>query len=91
MLKNQRNDLDWVDLGPEDYALTTWQDKPYGLTFKCPGCNFPLGINIGSEHPCWKIDFVTLTADPSIKHDRQKGGCGWHGYLKHGVLEGKIE
>lgn len=97
VLKNIRSDAEWTQWGLEDYHTYSMygdpENKPIGLHFKCPGCGSVIGIEIGlpGEHPKWEIDFATLTASPSILHDRTKGGCGWHGYLKNGSLDGKVE
>jgi len=100
MLKNLRLDTEWTQFTPEDYCITTKDDQPFGLLYKCPGCGSLVGITVSDEHPRWNINFETLTATPSILHTRAtpqetshgiKGGCGWHGYLTNGELIGKIE
>ena len=55
-----------------------------GLAICCPGCGnksyLPVGDNRGwnlaSEEP--------LTITPSVFHTKEKGGCGWHGFLTDG-------
>ena len=59
------------------------EHKPIGLHFLCRGCNKLVSIEI----PRWNIDFNNLTVTPSILHDPQKGGCGWHGYLTNGEFK----
>jgi hypothetical protein len=84
----------WEELQDGEYGLLTEYktDNKCSLIFKCLGCGKPLTISIiGGSTNTWRIDFETLTAKPSILHDREKGGCGWHGYLTNGLLEGKIE
>lgn len=83
----------WVDLKDGEYLFLTRynSDEPCNIVFKCPGCNEPLSITNTGDGPKWEIDFVKLTATPSIYHKRDGRGCGWHGYLTEGNLEGKIE
>lgn len=93
MLSNQRNDTEWNYLTEEDYIIqTNQQDERCGILFICPGCKEIIGIatKTSGDLPGWNISFETLTATPSILHTRPYG-CGWHGYLKQGILEGKIE
>lgn len=89
MLKNVKNDSEWTEMGPDDFIEVTEKDssKVIGLHFRCPGCNSIIGV----MEPTWEIDRASMTAKPSILHDRGKGGCGWHGYLTNGHLKGKIE
>lgn len=82
---------EWNDLIPGAYVKLHDGTKFWGLVYLCPGCGKTFSITTGPEHPKWGIDFDKLTAHPSIRHAKEKGGCGWHGYLKEGVLEGKIE
>ena len=72
------------ELGEEDFIQFTnmGSDVVIGLIFRCPGCKQP--INIGEKG--WKVDSSTISATPSIVHDKDKGGCGWHGHLKNGEL-----
>lgn len=85
----ENNSVDWIELKPGEYARLQHKDIDWGLIFKCPKCGEPLGINTGTsaESPKWTIDFKTLTAKPSIKHERDGRGCGWHGYLTNGELK----
>lgn len=91
--KDTGEDYDsYYDLKPNEYIYTTYNENLYGIIFKCPGCGEPQGIHnnvmgVHKEDSHWKIDFVTMTATPSILHDPKKGGCGWHGYLTKGILE----
>lgn len=89
MLTTLNNEADWVDLKSNEYAFFgKYQgDGLIGIVFKCPGCNEPIAVS----KPIWNINFEKLTATPSIKHDKGKGGCGWHGYLTDGELSGKVE
>ena len=90
------NDLDsWDDLQEHQYIfLRSYSDKePCAIVFKCPGCKTPIHVSVKDHtgEPGWIINFETLTATPSIFHKRDGRGCGWHGYLTDGTLEGKIE
>jgi hypothetical protein len=77
-----------------------------GLGFNCPcGCAIrgyvafenPLDggpPKIGTNEPTWRRvgeTFETLTLRPSIKRTREKGGCGWHGFITDGAVNGQIE
>ncbi len=90
MLKNCKNETEWDSLTDEDYITFTKYGDPnnaiIGIIFRCPGCSKLISINEG-----WKLDLSTMTVTPSILHDKKKGGCGWHGYLTNGELNGKIE
>lgn len=72
-----------------------------GVTFDCPcGCGLrrvvefenPLdGKPVRADHPgpLWKREgttFESLTLSPSILSDKEKGGCGWHGFVKNGEV-----
>jgi hypothetical protein len=84
------------NLKENEYAfLVTYSEgKNCSIVYKCPGCNKAVIItdkDSGHNNAHWEIDFETLTAKPSIVHDKNKGGCGWHGYLTDGELAGTIE
>ena len=74
-----------------------------GITFDCPcGCDVwghvsfsnPLdggAPRISPGEPTWTRTgdtFETLTLSPSILRSKDKGGCGWHGWIKNGVVTG---
>lgn len=93
-LTNRTTD-DWPNWKDGDYCTYTAygdaENKPIGIHFKCPGCGSVIGIGSPyGDRAGWTIDFTTLTASPSILHDRSKGGCGWHGHLVNGELKGQI-
>lgn len=47
------------------------------------------GPALESGHPKWKRTgdtFDTLTLTPSILRSKEKGGCGWHGYITAGEV-----
>lgn len=72
--------------------------KGIGLTFNCPcGClvrgfvsfTNPLdgGPAVELERPHWDRTgetFKNLTLSPSIHRVKEKGGCGWHGFITNG-------
>lgn len=78
---------DWSDtMQPHEYIAKESSGVKY-IYFLCPGC----GHLIGAKSPGWElVDFDTLTVRNSILHSKPDG-CGWHGYLTNGDLEGKIE
>ena len=70
-----------------------------GVSFDCPcGCALrgfvpfenPLdgGQKVGNG-PHWTREgdtFETLTVKPSILRSKEKGGCGWHGFITAGEV-----
>lgn len=71
-----------------------------GLAFDCPcGCgqrvyvDFQNPIDGGPARPVrapmWQrtgAGFKTLTLHPSILSSKDKGGCGWHGWIRNGEV-----
>jgi len=70
-----------------------------GLIFACPcGCGIECYIDLENpvdggppyaDRPRWfrtGTDFATLTMTPSILRSRDKGGCGWHGFITNGEI-----
>lgn len=51
------------------------------LFIVCPGCGKKSASK--GKH---KYDPDTKSYTPSIVHDINLGGCGWHGWLKDGVF-----
>lgn len=85
-LKNRKDDWD-SSFTEEDYLVGTEDGQYTTLRFLCPGCGALLGVS----SRVWElVDVNTLTVRASILHMRPHG-CGWHGYLTNGILEGKIE
>lgn len=69
------------------------------VSFDCPcGCEFPLCVVFANpigggpaiqEKPVWQRTgetFETLTLSPSIRRSKERGGCGWHGYVEQGGI-----
>lgn len=83
----------WTDLKQNEYLFIRayGTDELCSIIFKCPGCNTPIAISNQKDQASWSINFEKLTATPSILHKRDGYGCGWHGYLTDGKLEGRIE
>lgn len=72
-----------------------------GLTFDCPcGCGIrgyvsfanPLDggkPRLSPDEPSWQRTgdtFETLTLSPSIHRIPDRGGCGWHGWVRNGEV-----
>lgn len=76
-----------------------------GIDFDCPcgecgiRCYIPFenpldGSEAPSSGPKWERTgdtFETLTLKPSILRTRDKGGCGWHGFVTNGEVTGRVE
>jgi len=72
-----------------------------GIFFDCPcGCNQRRHVafsnpihgenNLSKDRPVWKRTgdkFESMTLTPSIHIVKEKGGCGWHGYLTDGEFK----
>jgi len=71
-----------------------------GMSFDCPcGCGERTYISfenpvdgkpkLGDNRPFWKRtgdDFESITISPSIYKPKEKGGCGWHGFIENGKI-----
>ncbi len=77
---------------PERHGIGMLFDCPCG---KCgPGMvefSNPLdgGAPLTTSSPKWKRTgdtFETLTLHPSVHMVKEKGGCGWHGWIKNGEV-----
>lgn len=51
------------------------------LIIVCPGCGA-----ISSSRGSHVYNRETKSYHPSIVHDRNYGGCGWHGWLTNGIF-----
>ena len=72
-----------------------------GLVWACPcGCGSNLyvpfanpvdgGLCLSPERPSWNREgetFEKMTLSPSIKRIPHRGSCGWHGFIKKGMIE----
>lgn len=90
------DDTDRPDAAPGDAMVLTSQgsDEPCGYAFRCPGCGVETHLPLRSSverHPSWTVTAGDLrraeglTLSPSIHHQAPRG-CGWHGWLRDGVL-----
>ncbi len=52
------------------------------LVIACPGCGKISGSAGGHV-----FNKETLSYTPSIVHDKNLGGCGWHGWLTNGEFK----
>lgn len=82
-----RMNLNLVDdndllLNKGDGLIVDYGDGRLGLIIVCPGC----GKLSGSKNQKHTYDRDTQSYTPSIVHDVNLGGCGWHGWLTNGVF-----
>ena len=88
------DDIDADDVQPGDIEVRGAGHDAGGYAFACPGCGSRSWLAIGPDNPSprWVVtagDVArpdTVTLSPSIFHTRERGGCGWHGWLRDGVL-----
>lgn len=73
-LKDNIEDL----LEPGDYTPAEGNN---GIIMVCPGCGKVSAPRSNSQHI---YDPATRSVAPSIVHNQELGGCGWHGYLTNG-------
>jgi hypothetical protein len=52
------------------------------LIVVCPGCGRESAS--AAKH---KYDPKTVSYSPSIVHNKDLGGCGWHGWLRNGEFK----
>lgn len=53
--------------------------KGLQLIICCPGCG-----KVSASAGTHLYDPATQSYSPSIVHNKDLGGCGWHGWLKNG-------
>lgn len=61
-----------------------------GMVICCPGCGSLSALPFRPHEPPswgWNGDRINPTLSPSVFHTKEKGGCGWHGWLKNGQWE----
>lgn len=88
------SDIDAEGLAPGSVEVRGTSTVVYGYGFTCPGCGARnwLALSEDQPHPRWRVtggDAATptgVTVEPSIFHTKERGGCGWHGYLRAGVF-----
>lgn len=85
MMKTELNLVDDHDLllNKGDALIVTGHDKLTQLLIVCPGCGKVSGSAKGAKHV---YDRETKSYTPSIVHDSNLGGCGWHGWLTNGIF-----
>jgi len=88
------DDTDRADAAPGDAMVLSRQgsDEPCGYAFRCPGCGVETHLPVNeATSPTWTVTAGDLrraeglTLSPSIHHEAPRG-CGWHGWLRDGVL-----
>lgn len=87
------DDLD-DDGGAGAVEVRAFDGVVWGYGFGCPGCGAPSFLALATENPepRWTgtagdvRDPATVSLVPSILHATERGGCGWHGFLTHGVF-----
>lgn len=79
---------------PGDVEALAIDGPVWGYGFACPGCGSRSFLALSTENPepRWSVTAgdaahpSTVTLSPSIFHAVERGGCGWHGYLRGGVF-----
>jgi hypothetical protein len=95
-------DPKWLGAGGPDISDGSGNPVPersgVGVMLDCPcGCDSPLYVPFANpldggpslEPRGWQRTgetFETLTLSPSILRSRDKGGCGWHGFVTDGQV-----
>ena len=59
-------------------------DGVAGLAIRCPGCGSESYLPTGDSRGWNLVSEDPLTITPSVFHTKEKGGCGWHGFLTDG-------
>ena len=83
------------DAAPGDVEVRAIDGVVWGYAFACPGCGGRSYLAVGDldPGPRWSVtagDIArpeTVTLSPSILDTVERGGCGWHGYLRGGRFE----
>jgi hypothetical protein len=75
------NLVDNIDdiVNPGDASLYIGLNKRLQLNICCPGCG-----RVSGSAGAHIFDPVTQSYTPSIIHNKDLGGCGWHGWLTNG-------
>lgn len=64
---------------PGDALIVIGRNKELQLNIICPGCGKK---SASAANHIYTPE--TKTYSPSIVHNKELGGCGWHGWLKNG-------
>jgi len=86
------DDVSVPDVAPGAVEVLQLDGVVWGYGFACPGCGQRSFLALGAENPSprWSVaagdvrDPSTVTLSPSIFHTKERGGCGWHGWLRAG-------
>lgn len=65
-----------------DAIIVIGRNKQKQLITVCPQCGMKSGS--AGNHV---YNEETQTYHPSIVHNKNLGGCGWHGWLKNGIFK----
>ena len=88
-------DIDAPDVAPGSIEPRAIEGTVTGYAYACPGCAARDWLPLGPDNPQPRWDVTagdpaqpaTVTLSPSILHAVERGGCGWHGYLRAGRFE----
>lgn len=88
-------DIDADSVAPGSIEVRGAGTDAGGYGYACVGCGRLSFLAIGPENPQprWLVtagDVArpdTVSLSPSILHAVERGGCGWHGYLRAGRFE----
>ena len=88
------DDIDTEGAQPGDVEVRALDGVVWGYGYACAGCGSRswLALTDDNPGPRWTVaagDVAqpgTVTLSPSIFHTVERGGCGWHGYLRDGVF-----
>lgn len=69
-------------VSPGDAIRVIGKNNVLQLIICCPGCG-----KISSSRGSHVFDPKTKSYYPSIVHNKNLGGCGWHGWLKNGEFK----
>jgi hypothetical protein len=85
------DDRKYHDIGTAAYYVQGDNNEVGGMIFACPGCGelTSIGFKPLDEHDIWSWNgsMEKPSCLPSILHNKEKGGCGWHGFVAAGRLQ----
>ena len=87
-------DVDTEGVGPGSVEVRAFDGAVWGYGYACAGCGSRSYLALSDDNPGPRWDVTagdprkpeTVTLSPSIFHTKERGGCGWHGYLAAGVF-----
>jgi transposase len=77
---NLVEDIEDVKNPADGMVVIDKDNNVYHLIWICPSC----GQRTTGKH---KYDRATRSLHPSIVHNLDLGGCGWHGWLTDGLFK----